>query len=150
MERRKYYMIIIVVLFLTNMATIYFSFIVRDLPPRHEGPRNLIIERLHFNDKQIADYDLLISWHQKNIREKDSMLLILKSELYKSLNSTSINTDSIITQINTIQKDIEYTHLKHFKDIEALCKKEQKKYFDELTGDLARLFGRKPRRELRP
>lgn len=139
-------MIIIVVLFLSNIATLFYSFKMKSMPPKHEGPRDLIIERLHFTQEQISDYDVLIDWHQKNIREKDSLMQIFKSELYKSLNTPSKNTDSIISHINTLQKEIEYIHLKHFKDIEALCIEEQKKYFKELTGDLAKLFGRKTRK----
>lgn len=146
MERSKYYMIIIVVLFLSNIATLFFSFKMRGMPPRHEGPRDLIIERLHFNKDQISEYDELINWHQKNIRGKDSLLQILKSELYTSINSPETTTDSIIFNINAIQKDIEYIHLKHFKDIEALCTNEQMVYFAELKGDLAKLFGRKTRK----
>ncbi len=145
MDRKKYYLIIIVLLILTNIASIYYTFFQKSPPPKQEGPRNLIIERLHFTEQQIIDYDELIQWHQKNIREKDSILLSLKSELYKSLNSPTNNTDSIISHINLVQKDIEHIHIKHFKEIEKLCTKEQKKYFNELTGELAKLFGRKPK-----
>lgn len=148
MERIKYYMIIIVVLILSNIVTLFYTIIIKDMPPKHEGPRDLIIEQLHFSDRQINEYDHLINWHQKNIKEKDSALLILKSELYKTLNTQNSNTDSIISQINLLQKEIEYIHLKHFKDIEELCTNDQKKYFKELTGDLAKLFGRKPKKEL--
>lgn len=147
MERKKYYLIIIVVLFITNIVTIYSSFKKNGMPRRHEGPRDLIIERLHFNEQQISKYDILIEWHQKNIREKDSLLLSLKSNLYKSLYSEK-NTDSIITIISIVQKDIENIHLKHFRDIESICTTDQKKYFEELTVDLAELFGRKPRRRI--
>lgn len=145
MERKKFYWVIIIVLLLSNTVCIFFL-----LNPKHnifekvEGPRNIIIEKLEFNDNQVQAYDSLIQWHRRSIRNNEKKLFQLKSELYSSIESNNIHVDSIIKEINTIQFEIEKIHIQHFRDIEALCDSSQKDNFKSLSLELSSLF--KPRK----
>lgn len=109
---------------------------------RHEGPRNIIIERLNFSEEQVAKYDELIHWHRGEVRRTDHKIMELKNELYNTLgNNTDSNTKaSIIAAIGTTQEKIERIHYKHFEDIRALCTDQQKPAFDALTKEIASLF----------
>lgn len=113
-------------------------------PPqqRHEGPRNIIIERLNFSEEQVAKYDELIQWHRGEIRRTDHKIMELKNELYNTLgdNADSNTKASIIVAIGNTQQEIERIHYKHFEDIKDLCTDLQKPTFDALTKEIASLF----------
>jgi periplasmic protein CpxP/Spy len=152
MERKRFYYIIILVLILSNAFLINELVHQKSEGPRPggrgkgsgiPGPRNLIIERLHFSDAQIEAYDELIVWHRANIEECDEEIITLKTALYSDLTVDSIKRDSLLKELNKIQLKVEKIHLQHFADIEKLCQAEQKKYFEELSVDLAKLFGKK-------
>lgn len=117
-------------------------------PPHHkgEGPRELIIERLHLDAAQITKYDTLIQKHRSNLKEYEETLLELKKNLYSNLkNKTDKATIYYsIDGIAKVQAEIEHVHYAHFEDIKNLCKPEQQKYFDELVNELARIFSHGP------
>lgn len=148
MEKKRVYYIIILLLLFTN--GVLLAIILKTKPEnrrgRHPeevggaGPRNLIIERLHFDEAQVLAYEDLIRWHRKNIKERNQAIRSLKKEMYQSLNADSTTTDSLIREIITYQTEIEKIHVQHFKDIEKLCKGKQKEYFQDLQHDLAGLF----------
>lgn len=109
----------------------------------HKGPRNYIISKLNFNKEQTAQYDKLIEWHRAQIRKDESAIMDLKKALYTTLNNPNVNTaqqDSIITEINLLQNNIEHTNYTHFKDIKALCTPEQLVAFSQLCTELSDLF----------
>jgi protein CpxP len=109
---------------------------------RHEGPRNIIIERLNFSEEQVVKYDELIQWHRSEIGRTDHKIMELKNELYSTLgNNTDSNTKAaIIASIANTQQEIEQIHYKHFENIRDLCTDRQKPVFDELTKEIASLF----------
>lgn len=113
-------------------------------PPHHRGgPRELIIERLHFDEAQMEQFEKLIHEHRKNVNAEDESLLNIKNTLYNNLKSEENKevTDSLINEMVTIQNKIEHIHYSHFGDIKKLCKPEQMKDFNELATELSRLFG---------
>ena len=72
----------------------------------------------------------------------------IKNDLYLQLTQKTINIktkDSLIEILASNQKKIEETHFKHFQDIKNLCKPNQMNSFNELTEELSRIFGRKPK-----
>ncbi len=149
MPAKKFYYIVIIFLFISNLCLlgIYYntSSEFNTSKGKHDGPRNIIIERLHFNEEQIQQYDELISWHRTNIRLNEIAIAKLKSVLYKNLNADEQFSDSIISEINKVQYQIELIHIKHFKDIQLLCDEKQQKDFIALTNDLSKLFRPKPK-----
>jgi protein CpxP len=154
MNRNKLMTIIVVGLLLSNIALVYFL-LHGHQRPNHDGPRDIIIERLHFDSKQIEDYDRLITKHRRDIREKQDEMLKMKQKLYSTLTldssgvtiypplsrlPQSVLTDSLRNEIGNIQEQIEEINYMHFHDISKLCKPEQIKDYNELIKDIAGLF----------
>jgi Spy/CpxP family protein refolding chaperone len=162
MEKTKLLTITVIGLLLLNFATLGFLFISgtkghkppHDIPEGRHEPKEIIIERLHFDANQQKEYGQLIEWHRGEIRQLEDSIRVSKNELYMLLNDDKIDEKAKVTLINQIalfQKQIEATHFKHFEDIKKLCKPEQQVYFNELTEEFGRLFYRnkppRPRHE---
>jgi periplasmic protein CpxP/Spy len=155
MEKTKLLTLGIIALFLLNLGTLGFLLLSSPKahhPPGHgpEGkskPREIIIEKLHFDAVQINEYDQLIQWHRSHITALEDKIRDSKNELYLQLNENPVNEttkDSLINALASYQKEIEITHFKHFQDIKKLCKKEQLEDFTALTEELSRLFSKPP------
>ncbi|MDF3028805.1 MAG: hypothetical protein K0S23_3112 [Fluviicola sp.] len=129
----------LVVLLLSNALFIYKWWMAPER--RHHGPRNEIIEKLHFDEKQVAEYDKLIRGHRKAIESAEQQLQQQKQKLYSNLNEPL--SDSLLQEILKVEAGIERIHFNHFKDIEKLCKPEQKGYFRQLNREIAHLFSPK-------
>lgn len=158
MSKEKLLTIAVIGLLLINVCTVGFFFFTK--PPHQPGgpppfgrmePKNQIVESLHFDQQQIADYEKLIAQHRQTIRELNDRIQTTKSSLYQSLTSESgAVKDSLINTLGSLQMQIETTHYNHFKDIKALCKPEQLDNFNDLTGQLAHFFSAKPGPQHRP
>lgn len=154
MERTKLLTITIIGLFLINLATLGFLFLNGPKPGGmpHEGrplPKEIIIDKLHFDANQQKEYEKLIFWHRGKIDELDSAIRETKNELYSILGEEKTDNNvktRLITRLNQYQKQVEETHFKHFEDIKKLCKPEQKEEFEALTEELSRIFAPGPRR----
>ncbi len=153
MERAKLLTISVIGLLLLNLSTLGYLFLngpKGDRPPheRRPEPKEIIIERLHFDANQQKEYVKLIQWHRGEIDRLDDNIRQTKNELYIQLSEKEINIkikDSLIALLNSYQKQIEQTHFKHFEDIKKLCKPEQQDDFVILTEDLSRILAPKPR-----
>ena len=149
MEKTKLLTITVIGLLLLNLGSLGFLFLSSpkgNRPPPHEGrpePKEIIIEKLHFNAAQQKDYTKLIQWHRGEIKNLDKNIRQTKNELYTLLSKSEVNVktkDSLIILLNSYQKQIEETHFKHFQDIKKLCKPEQQDNFNDLTEELGRIF----------
>ena len=157
MEKTKLLTIAVIGLLLLNFGTLGFL-ILRGKNHRPPGedrpqPKEIISEKLHFDAQQQKEYEKLIQWHRGEITKLDSNIRQTKNELYAQLSKPETNVkakDSLISVINSNQKQIEETHFKHFEDIKKLCHKDQMKNFNDLTEELSRIFAPKqhqPRHE---
>lgn len=150
MEKTKLLTITVIGLLLLNIATLVFLFLNGPKPDRlpHEGrrePKEIIIEKLHFDAQQQKEYAKLIQWHRGEINQLDDNIRQVKNDLYSGLSEKEINVktkDSLIILLNSYQKKIEETHFKHFEDIKKLCKPEQQEDFKALTEELSKIFSR--------
>lgn len=159
MKKTKLLTITIISLLLLNFATITFLLLSgprghkrpNERPEGRPDPKEIIIERLHFDVNQQKEYDKIVQWHKGEIKKLDSNIRQTKNELYSQLNKTKVNVktkDSLITILNSYQKQVEETHFKHFEDIKKLCHQDQLDNFNELTEDLSRIFA--PNKPPRP
>ncbi len=146
MSKIKVLSIISIGLLAVNIILIWFLMCNKTAHGKKEGPKKVIIEKLHFGVLQTKKYEKLIDWHRKNIRESESQMMVLKNQLYTSLQQgkQTNSSDSLIAEIGKVQIEIEHINYKHFQDIKQLCKPEQLKLFDELSEDIAKLFAHKP------
>lgn len=151
MERTKLLTITVFGLLLLNFATIGFLFLsgpkghkpLNDMPVGRPNPKEIIIERLHFDINQQNQYTKIIQWHKDEIKRLDDGICVAKNDLYAQLKEPQIDLkikDSLIAVINSNQKQIEATHFKHFEGIKKICYKEQIEDFNELTVELSRIF----------
>ena len=153
MEKTKLLTIAVIGLLVINFGTLGFLLLNgkgHRLPQAgRQKPKEIIIEKLHFDEAQQKDYAKLIKWHRGQITTLDGNIREAKNELYSLLLQPETNLkakDSLISVINLNQKQIEQTHFKHFEDIKKLCHKDQMDDFNELTEELGRIFAPKPHR----
>ncbi len=149
MNKIKLLSILVIGLLVANIILIVFLFLGKNNRPKHEGPRDEIIQKLDFTPEQITAYDAIILEHRKAIKEADRQIMQLKNELYKGLNNNTNGAakDSLIAEIGTAQIQIENTHYKHFEKIKAICKPgQQMQKFELLTTEIAELFNHKPKK----
>ena len=112
------------------------------------GPRNEIIDRLHFDAAQVTEYDSLIVKHRKMVGEKESEIQGLRTALFISVAEgiSQGRKDTLVNQIGVLHADIQQIHFAHFLDIQKICKPEQRADFERLTKDLSTMFrGRGPK-----
>lgn len=144
MNRRKFYLLLIGLLIISNLATLFFMMQNRKHKPFGYGPKKVIIEKLAFDEEQIVAYEKLIDQHRMDIRTNDQKIIQLKKELYRLLLKRYSNqeTDSLTKEIGHTQQEIERIHFNHFKDIKSICTPEQMPNFDLLIGELDILFNK--------
>jgi periplasmic protein CpxP/Spy len=148
MSKIKLLTIAVVGLLLTNATMLGFLLFKKPAAPmgamspgKGEGPKKIIIERLHFNSDQVKQYELLITSHRKAIRLLKDSIGETKNELYRSLQTDNFSgKDSLTDLLSTLQKRIETVHYDHFAQIKKLCTPEQQEAFNALTHDLAFYF----------
>jgi periplasmic protein CpxP/Spy len=153
MSKIKLLTIAVIGLLIMNLGILAFLFFSRAatpeghrLLPAPEEVKYIIIDRLHFDNDQVAQYEKLVQAHQRSVRELDRQIRMAKNNLYASLaEGAAANVDSLQNRLAEFQRQIEELHYNHFADIKKLCKPGQMKYFDDLTKDLAKFFapGRK-------
>lgn len=140
MNKNNLYLILIAGLLVSNILTGYFLLVKKN--NEKPKPREIIIERLNFDENQIVQYDKIIQQHQKQIIKKEECMGKLKNELYSSLiySENRALTDSLSKGIGKIQEEMEHIHYSHFEDIKKLCNKHQLEKFNELINEIAVLF----------
>jgi periplasmic protein CpxP/Spy len=152
MNRTKLLTIAVIGLLLLNLGMIGVLFFTKpefpmmDQGPRGEGPKKIIIERLHFDEQQQKEYELLVNEHKSKTQELHTASRAMHDELYLLLKSEPVDeskASSIIQSIADNQKSVEELNLNHFQKIKALCKPEQIKDFNLLVDDLGKLFAPK-------
>ncbi|MCC6461984.1 MAG: hypothetical protein IT260_16035 [Saprospiraceae bacterium] len=144
MSKIRFLSLLVVALVLLDLIAAALFFSGKLPPPRREGPRRVILERLHFNEQQTAAYDKLIAAHRSAIRQKQDEMATAKQQLYAQLAGDSFpQKDSLIAHIGRLQQEIEQIHFSHFQDIKGLCQAtvEQDEAFRALAGELGQYFG---------
>ncbi len=146
MNKVKVLSIVSIILLLTNLILVAFVLLRTPETAKHEGPRDTIIEQLHFSEAQITSYDSLIKGHRASIKVSQQKIMSLKNQLYRTLlkGNNPMVKDSVIGEINQVQEQIENIHYNHFVDIQRLCTMEQVADFEKLTKDIAALFAPSP------
>jgi protein CpxP len=152
MNRKYFNLSIISVLLISNLLLIY-NLVQKPNKKNENNPRNIVIQTLEFDDRQIAQYDVLVDAHKKEIREQNDKIDELKNTLYEILPNDTIDkpkVDSLTSKIGIIQRDIEDIHFNHFMDIKQLCKPSQYASFKKLSSDLQKIFSGKRNHEKQP
>ena len=147
MNKFKFLSLASIVLLVTNVILVGIILFGKPGHPKFAGPKNIIIEKLGFDENQKKEYDLLIEKHQAGIQKAEAEIKVLKNELYRTLTSgaeTNVR-DSLISQLGKQQEGIENLHYNHFLELKSICKESQLKSFESLTSELAALFSHTPK-----
>ncbi len=108
---------------------------------RQDGPKQVIIDKLQFDEKQVARYKVLIEQHQASVKPLNEEIKETKSNLYATLADESIaKKDSLIDRLGGLQMQMENLHYEHFLEINKLCTPKQLADFKVLSGELAKYF----------
>lgn len=142
MTKNKFYLLIITALVIMNGLLLFLHF---HRPDRPMKPRDVIIDRLQFDEQQIEQYDVLITTHREALVSNELKINELKNDLYLQLNnaSDSLKINSLAKNIAELQKSVEIMNFRHFEAIKKICKPEQLPLFQELAGELSQLFAKK-------
>lgn len=140
MNKIRFLSISTAVLLLLNVLLIAFLIFGKPKRRNPDDLKNLAIEKLHLDTDQVAAYELLIKAHRLAIKTRQDSLRQLKEKLYESLSlpADPATPDSILLQINSVQRNIEYVHLGHFQALKQLCRPDQSAAFNMFTQDIAK------------
>ena len=146
MSKIKLLTIGIIGLLILNFLILGFLFLHKPPHPEksgrdEDGPNNIIIQKLNFDEKQIANYQKLIDEHQAKLKILRKQVRDTKQLLYQQLktNNTTIS-NGLENKLGVLQTEIEQTHYQHFLKIKKLCKPNQLENYQELTEELSQLF----------
>lgn len=145
MNKYKFLILVIIGLLLSN-GVLFFMLIKSH--QRKGGPKNIIIDKLHFDKEQIKNYEVYIQQHRKATNDNEETMNKLRSNLFKQLKykQDTAKVDSLILIIAKQQYIAEKINYNHFLEIKRLCKPSQQKDFDELTNEISNLFSPKRRK----
>jgi periplasmic protein CpxP/Spy len=149
MSKIKLLTIAVIGLLAINIAVLGFLLLRKPpMPPngmpqveKKGGPKEIIIEKLHFDKEQVIAYEAIIVAHRESIKGLKDSISDTKNNLYQSLKSEIFaGKDSLINLLGVLQKRIELVHYDHFAQIKKLCKPQQMEDFKKLTSELALYF----------
>ena len=145
MNRYKFLILIITGLLISN--GILFYILIKEHSEK-AGPKNIIIDKLHFDKEQIKSYEAYIQRHRKAINDNEAIMNKLRSDLFEQLKHQRDvhNVDTLVSKIVKQQYVAEKINFNHFLEIKRLCKPSQQKDFDELTNEISNLFSAEARK----
>lgn len=122
MSNKKLYIVIIVMLVLLNIFSFFINY-SKSNDVSKGGPRDIIIERLSLDGKQIENYDVLISDHRKSLKS-------LRKEIYKLRQSYFLNSDStLLVPLTNSYIELETINKEHIDDLIEICTDSQRMEF---------------------
>ncbi len=149
MNKVKLLIFVIIGLLVLNIVALTFIFTRKPIMhgPAGEGPKQIIIDRLHFDESQQKKYSELVEDHRAKSRELNKNSRDLHNKLYELLKENLINkieADSLILIIADNQKAIDNLNLDHFQKIKSICNTNQMELYNKLVDDLTHLFSPPP------
>jgi periplasmic protein CpxP/Spy len=151
MSKMKWLSIAVIGLLAVNLVMVTTLLMKKPIPllpppPHGEGmhrqPKEIIIERLKFDEKQKAVYEEAIAKHRQSIGELEQQIMELKNKLYATLSAESMQPqkDSLEIQLLDVQKQIEDVNYNHFLYIKKICLPQQLPLYNELSTEFAGFF----------
>lgn len=128
MSSKRLYIVIIVMLVLLNIFSFFINY-SKSNDVSKGGPRNIIIERLSLDGKQIENYDVLISDHRKSLKS-------LRKEIYKLRQSYFLNSDSmLLAPLTNSYIELEKINKEHIDDLIEICTDSQRMEFKDFIKE---------------
>lgn len=128
MSTKRLYIVIIVMLVLLNIFSFFINY-SKSNDVSKGGPRNIIIERLSLDGKQIENYDVLISDHRESLKS-------LRKEIYKLRQSYFLNSDSmLLVPLTNSYIELEKINKEHIDDLIEICTDSQRMEFKDFIKE---------------
>lgn len=151
MNRSKLYIVIIIALLISNAILIGFMIFPKEKNRRGDRTHNVkekIVQKLEFDENQVAAFEKLIEKHREDINKTDEEIMRSKRLLFKQLQEDNQHApDSILQQIASFQQQAEHIKFNHLKEIKNLCTPEQQDNFKALMDELGDIIQKNRRRK---
>lgn len=161
MEKDRFLIIVIIILFVLNLFTLGYVIMGREghPPPDKEmvGPRGpgdmdpnrknpgrpdeVIINRLKLNKDQVLQFENLKDEHRKQTEDLQFASKKLHDEyfgLLKSDTPDTVKASQLLVELGKNQQQLDKVTFEHFRKIKDICDKDQKQLFnifiDEISG----------------
>jgi hypothetical protein len=122
MSSKRLYIVIIIMLVLLNIFSFFINYSESNNVSKG-GPRDIIIERLSLDVKQVENYDVLISDHRQSLKS-------LRKEIYKLRQSYFLNSDStLLVPLTNSYIELETINKEHIDDLIEICTDSQRMEF---------------------
>jgi Spy/CpxP family protein refolding chaperone len=148
MNNTKFLKIVIVLLLLINISTLSFMWL--NLPVKHDFVGDVFAKELQFTEQQKEQFQTLKEEHRSQVealksenKEKHDAYL----NLLKTPNVDSLALKKAVAEILKIKEKEELAMFYHFQKVRALCDETQKKKFDQVINEAARMMAPMPPRE---
>ena len=132
MNKTKTLSILVGILVVLNIALLVFLLFGRAKGPKRGGhhgkgkPSRFIQKTFDFDEKQMAQFDQSKESHFENLRELHSELSQLSESFYLiDRNEDSSKSDSLMSEINSLNQEIYMRNLKHFEEVRSICTPDQ-------------------------
>lgn len=122
-----------------------------DHPPPMQGRGAFLPAALQFDSAQESQFKIISERHFAKMDTLKSMEFMLREKLYSTVDSLKLDTaimQDISSQLTVVQQQIHQQTLFHFRELRAICRKDQLQKLKELMhGSVMRDMG--PARFLR-
>lgn len=145
MNNTKFLKVVIILLLLINISTIAFMWFNRPHPKDNIG--DFFAKELHFTDKQKEQFNVLRDEHRQlreSLKELDKEKHDAYFDLLQNATVDSIAIKKAISVLVKIKEKEELGNFSHFQKVRAICDETQKKKFDKIIGEAARMMAPKP------
>jgi protein CpxP len=139
--------VLLVLLVVLNGVLIFLLINKSHKNKRPKEERNFLIEQLQFTNVQKDRFINLDDAHRENMRSFDDEIRKNKDVLFNSFSNETINIDSLISVIGTLQGKKEMEVFGFFKYVRKLCTSKQKEKFDKIIKKALKGGNQGPPRE---
>lgn len=166
MEKDKFLVVTVIILFILNLFTLGYVLYGRGEPmsplfgndgpgpeerfddgrgPERRGPEMkkpdlMIINRLKLDPEQVMKFEELKKEHRKQTEDLLFSGKKMRDEYFSLLKNDTPDTvraSQLLSQLAQNQKELDMATFSHFRKLRELCSAEQKKLFDVFIEDLA-------------
>lgn len=164
MQKDKFLILTIIILFALNLFTLGYVMLRKDGPPppphfmngdmregdmrdgemRKQGrPDELIINRLKLSEAQVKQFEELKKEHRGQVEQLKEASKKMHDEYFGLLKQDkvdSVKAASVLEQIANNQKELDKVTFAHFEKIKGICDTSQKELFSKFIDEIAGAF----------
>ena len=143
--KKKLLYFLLITLILTNAAALFM--LLKKPHKRHAKPHEFLVKELGFSEDQLFKYKNLSDTHHTNMKAFDVSLKQSKDLLFNSFGKTTINIDSLTSNIGLLEAKKDKEIFIFFSQVKSLCTEKQVEKFDKLIKKaVPKRRGKPPRR----